>query len=273
MLITRWVVRCVGAKPDTLLLKYFTKINPLLTGFYSISLSVGLVYSSWPQFFYEPMFHTVLFLMHFTKWCCFGSATNSKTLPLRVLNLFVNKCVSDELTKIITEWSIKVLLARVVLLLMGRRLGVWISTRTMTRHIVSGHVAVLGSASGMWTDVISWTRLCNVVAFTPRLGWWRCWLWPSMRGSLPRLSSCRRGEFTLRQYNTDSVRNLPFLHTHLVFPHVSRFPGFIFPCLGVHPVQEVSPEQHRGACLQVDYPLISRSISDRLAIPSPFMSF
>lgn len=45
-----------------------------------------------------------------------------------------------------------------------------------------------------------------------------------------------------------------------------RFPGFVFPCLGVHPVQEVSPEQHRGASLQdldAALPLI-QTYKDRL---------
>lgn len=32
----------------------------------------------------------------------------------------------------------------------------------------------------------------------------------------------------------------------------SRFPGFVLPCLGVHPVQEVSPEEQRSVTLKVN---------------------
>ncbi|KAG7229125.1 hypothetical protein INR49_013067 [Caranx melampygus] len=41
-----------------------------------------------------------------------------------------------------------------------------------------------------------------------------------------------------------------------------RFPGFVFPCLGVHPVQEVSPEQQRGASPQVGLDFTPRYVSE-----------
>ncbi|XP_029349051.1 putative deoxyribonuclease TATDN3 isoform X4 [Echeneis naucrates] len=41
-----------------------------------------------------------------------------------------------------------------------------------------------------------------------------------------------------------------------------RFPGFIFPCLGVHPVQEASPDQQRGASLQVGLDFTPRYVNN-----------
>ncbi|KAK7904221.1 hypothetical protein WMY93_016828 [Mugilogobius chulae] len=48
-----------------------------------------------------------------------------------------------------------------------------------------------------------------------------------------------------------------------------RFPGFIFPCLGVHPVQEVSPEKQRGATpqdLDAALPIIEKYKDQLVAI-------
>lgn len=55
-----------------------------------------------------------------------------------------------------------------------------------------------------------------------------------------------------------------------------RFPGFIFPCLGVHPVQEVSPEQQRGASLQdldAALPLIEKYKDQLVAIGEVGLDF
>lgn len=59
----------------------------------------------------------------------------------------------------------------------------------------------------------------NVVAtFPQRLGWWRCWLWPSMLGSLPRWLSCRRGKLTplsTARTTSNSVFNLAGVSSRL----------------------------------------------------------
>nr|XP_057912019.1 tatD DNase domain containing 3-like isoform X2 [Doryrhamphus excisus] len=55
-----------------------------------------------------------------------------------------------------------------------------------------------------------------------------------------------------------------------------RFPGFVFPCLGVHPVQEVSSEQHRSASLQdVDaaLPIIEKYREQLVAIGEVGLDF
>uniref|UniRef100_A0A8C6TDP5 TatD DNase domain containing 3 n=1 Tax=Neogobius melanostomus TaxID=47308 RepID=A0A8C6TDP5_9GOBI len=55
-----------------------------------------------------------------------------------------------------------------------------------------------------------------------------------------------------------------------------RFPGFIFPCLGVHPVQEVSPEQQRGATpedLDAALPIIEKYKDHLVAIGEVGLDF
>nr|XP_015824964.2 tatD DNase domain containing 3-like isoform X1 [Nothobranchius furzeri] len=55
-----------------------------------------------------------------------------------------------------------------------------------------------------------------------------------------------------------------------------RFPGFVFPCLGVHPVQEVSPEQQRGASLQdldAALPVIQKYKDELVAIGEVGLDF
>lgn len=55
-----------------------------------------------------------------------------------------------------------------------------------------------------------------------------------------------------------------------------RFPGFIFPCLGVHPVQEVSPEKQRGAApedLDVALPIIEKYKEQLVAIGEVGLDF
>ncbi|XP_061156574.1 tatD DNase domain containing 3-like isoform X2 [Syngnathus typhle] len=55
-----------------------------------------------------------------------------------------------------------------------------------------------------------------------------------------------------------------------------RFPGFVLPCLGVHPVQEVSSDQHRSASLQdldAALPLIDKYKDQLVAIGEVGLDF
>ncbi|XP_051942400.1 tatD DNase domain containing 3-like isoform X2 [Hippocampus zosterae] len=55
-----------------------------------------------------------------------------------------------------------------------------------------------------------------------------------------------------------------------------RFPGFVLPCLGVHPVQEVSSDQHRSASLQdldAALPLIDKYKDHLVAIGEVGLDF
>ncbi|KAM9841930.1 putative deoxyribonuclease TATDN3 isoform 2-T2 [Aulostomus maculatus] len=55
-----------------------------------------------------------------------------------------------------------------------------------------------------------------------------------------------------------------------------RFPGFVFPCLGVHPVQEISRGQHRSAAVQdlhAALPLIEKYRDQLVAIGEVGLDF
>uniref|UniRef100_A0A3Q2Z6D7 TatD DNase domain containing 3 n=1 Tax=Hippocampus comes TaxID=109280 RepID=A0A3Q2Z6D7_HIPCM len=67
-----------------------------------------------------------------------------------------------------------------------------------------------------------------------------------------------------------------FSHLSLTYFFIFRFPGFVLPCLGVHPVQEVSSDQHRSASLQdldAALPLIDKYKDHLVAIGEVGLDF
>lgn len=71
--------------------------------------------------------------------------------------------------------------------------------------------------------------LFNGVVFTQRLDWWRCWLLPSMLGSLTRLLSCRKGKLifgsTRNAILLSNIQNIPLLQVSRVYFPLSWSPS------------------------------------------------